>query len=568
MIEICAWNEWHSIAITGAMRMKSTMQRVLIVMLVAFLLFPSIGTTLGSEPEIMFCAQVQDYIEHPSDYVCVDVVAGNNNDADIYIQRIDLFREDTNTLLTSIPVDAVLKPLNVPYTTSEFKSAFFSRVELPEDAKTAEDFMSENQGLTYYEMVTIPMDELLDDVRPDQVYRIKGVIVYEMNDKTYEAQDQSGGYYAEAPAFLEEEADLGENMILAVPSGWSRADMHTHSRPSSNDSNSYVDEMIAAANTALGSSTQRKTISFTDHNDQMNLTEWNDRNNEIDGQQSNYPNVTEGKNLELTTSSTNDHMITVGLTSFIPGTNTLSNYISTLNTQGAIGGPAHPAHLLYPWSDADLQTSGMKATELGDSGVPFQGNINDWDLMLKTGINSTVPSGSYEIGLGGSDAHSTTPIGRGVTWLYNVTSSESSIKTAVNSRKVSFALNTHTWSSFSLNSNSTTYAMGVTNGVINGSTITLNIQHEAIGGYTRQITNVRIVKYDTVDNTVRTYDMAPSTSTSTSKSFSSTHSMYPRTNSKGYYRIEVTVIHTAFSGAPEYFGKAYTNPIFFSRGSN
>jgi len=511
---------------------------------------------------------VQDYIEHPSDYVCVDVVAGNNNDADIYIQRIDLFREDTNTLLTSIPVDAVLKPLNVPYTTSEFKSAFFSRVELPEDAKTAEDFMSENQGLTYYEMVTIPMDELLDDVRPDQVYRIKGVIVYEMNGKTYEAQDQSGGYYAEAPAFLEEEADLGENMILAVPSGWSRADMHTHSRPSSNDSNSYVDEMIAAANTALGSSTQRKTISFTDHNDQMNLTEWNDRNNEIDGQQSNYPNVTEGKNLELTTlTATDDHLITVGLTSFIPGRNSLSNYLSILNTQGALGGPAHPHTWPYEWTWTDLQTSGMKATELGASGTPHQANIDAWDFMLKAGISSTVPSGSYEIGLGGSDAHSTFSIGKGVTWLYNVTSSESSIKTAVNSRKVSFALNTHTWSSFSLYSNSTTYAMGVTNGVINGSTITLNIQHEAIGGYTRQITNVRIVKYDTVDNTVRTYDMAPSTSTSTSKSFSSTNTMYPKLNSKGYYRIEVTVQHTTEAGST-YIGKAYTNPIFFSRGSN
>ncbi len=546
--------------------MKSTMQRVLIAMLVAFLLFPSIGTTLGSEPEIMFCVQVQDYIEHPSDYVCVDVVAGNNNDADIHIQRIDLFRVDTNTLLTSIPVDAVLKPLNTPYTTSEFKSAFFSRVELPDDAKTAEDFMSENLGLTYYEMVTIPMDELLDDVRPDQVYRIKGVIVYEMNGKTYEAQDQSGGYYAEAPAFLEEEADPGEKIILAVPSGWSRADMHTHARPSSNDAYSYVNEMIAAAQNALGSSTQRKAISFTDHNDMMVLSLWTSRNNEIDNLQSTYPYVTGGKNLELTTSSTNDHMITVGLTGFIPGTNTLSNYMSTLNAQGALGGPAHPASS-YSWTDSDLQTSGMKVTELGASGLPYQGNINDWDLMLRTGISSTVPSGSYEIGLGGSDAHSASSVGKGITWLYGVTSSGSSIKTAVNSRKVSFALNTHTWSSFSLYSNSTTYAMGVTNGVVNGSTITLNILHEAIGGYTRQITNVRIVKYDTVDNTVRTYDMAPSTSTSTSKSFSSTHTMYPKLNSKGYYRIEITVLHTTEAGST-YIGKAYTNPIFFSRGSN
>jgi hypothetical protein len=209
----------------------------------------------------------------------------------------------------------------------------------------------------------------------------------------------------------------------------------------------------------------------------------------------------------------------------------------------------------------------MKVTELGASGLPYQGNINDWDLMLRTGISSTVPSGSYEIGLGGSDAHSASSVGKGITWLYGVTSSGSSIKTAVSSRKVSFALNTHTWSSFSLYSNSTTYAMGVTNGVVNGSTISLNILHEAIGGYTRQITNVRIVKYDTVDNTVRTYDMAPSTSTSTSKSFSSTHTMYPKLNSKGYYRIEITVQHTTEAGST-YIGKAYTNPIFFSRGSN
>jgi hypothetical protein len=175
------------------------MQKVLITMLVVFLLPSCIGTAPGPESEIMFCIQVQDYIEHPSDYVCVDVVAGNNYEADILIQRIDLFREDTNALLKSIPVDATLKPLNVPYTTSEFKSAFFSRVEVPEDTKTAEDFMAENSGLTYYEMVTIPMDELLDDVRPDQGYRIRGIIVYEMNGKTFEAQDQSGGYYAEAP---------------------------------------------------------------------------------------------------------------------------------------------------------------------------------------------------------------------------------------------------------------------------------------------------------------------------------------------------------------------------------
>ncbi len=545
--------------------MKSTMQRVLIGMLVVFLLFPSLGTTLGSEPEIMFCIQVQDYIEHPSDYVCVDVVAGNNNDADIHIQRIDLFREDTNTLLTSIPVDAVLKPLNVPYTTAEFKSAFFSRVELPDDAKTAEYFMSENQGLTYYEMVTIPTDELLDDVRPDQVYRIKGVIVYEMNGKTYEVQDQSGGYYAEAPAFLEEEADPGENMILAVPSGWSRADMHTHSNWS--DGISPVNSLVIAAQAVLGSTSQRKTISITDHNDMMNSAEWVARNGEIDGCQTQYPNVTVGKNLELTTSSTNDHMITVGLTGFIPGTNTLSNYISTLTAQGALGGPAHPLTWPYEWNWTDLQTSGMKATELGSSGTPHQGNIDAWDFMLKTGINTTVPNGSYEIGLGGSDAHISSSVGKGITWLYGVTSSHSSIKTAVNSRKVSFALNTHTWSNFSLNSNSNTYAMGVTNGVINGSTITLNIQHEAIGGYTRQITNVKIVKYDTVDNTVRTYNMTPSTSTSTSKTFSSTNTMYPKLNSNGYYRIEVTVQHTNVDGIT-YIGKAYTNPIFFSRGSN
>jgi len=545
--------------------MKSTIQRVLIVMLVAFILFPSIGTTLGSEPEIMFCAQVQDYIEHPSDYVCVDVVAGNNNDADIYIQRIDLFREDTNTLLTSIPVDAVLKPLNVPYTTAEFKSAFFSRVELPDDAKTAEDFMSENQGLTYYEMVTIPMDELLDDVRPDQVYRIKGVIVYEMNGNTYEAQDQSGGYYAEAPAFLEEEADLGENMILAVPSGWSRADMHIHSIYSDG---TFIDWLFSAAQSSLGSSTQRKTISITDHNDMMDSLEWSVRNDVIDYYQQYFDYVTVGRNLELTTSSTNDHMITVGLTGFIPGTNSLSNYLSTLNNQGALGGPAHPKSSPYTWSNTDLQTSGLKVTELGNGGTPHQGNIDAWDLMLKTGISSTVPSGSYEIGLGGSDAHFSSSVGQGITWLYGVTSSESTIKTAVNSRKVSFALSTHTWASFSLYSNSTTYAMGVTNGVINGSTITLNIQHEAIGGYTRQITNVRIVKYDTVDNTVRTYDMTPSSSTATSKSFSSTNNMYPKVNSKGYYRIEVTVQHTDLPGGITYLGKAYTNPIFFSRGSN
>ena len=545
--------------------MKSTMQRVLIVMLVAFLLFPSIGTTHGSEPEIMFCVHVQDYIEHPSDYVCVDVVAGNNNDADIYIQRIDLFREDTNTLLTSIPVDAVLKPLNVPYTTAEFKSAFFSRVELPDDAKTAEDFMAENQGLTYYEMVTIPMDELLDDVRPDQVYRIKGVIVYEMNGKTYEAQDQSGGYYAEAPAFLEEEADLGENMILAVPSGWSRADMHIHSIYSDG---TFIDWLFSAAQSVLGSSTQRKTISITDHNDMMDSLEWSVRNDVIDYYQQDFAYVTVGRNLELTTSSTNDHLITVGLTGFIPGTNSLSNYLSILNTQGALGGPAHPKSSLYTWENAQLQSSGMKATELGNGGTPHQGNIDAWDLMLKTGISSTVPGGSYEIGLGGSDAHFSSSVGQGITWLYGVTSSESTIKTAVNSRKVSFALSTHTWANFSLNSNSTTYAMGVTNGVVNGSTITLNIQHEAIGGYTRQITNVRIVKYDTVDNAVRIYDMIPSSSTATSKSFSSTNNMYPKVNSKGYYRIEVTVQHTDLPGGITYLGKAYTNPIFFSRGSN
>ena len=183
--------------------MKRHMLRIMTALLLLFMfLFPGC-TNQAVAPEIMFCLHVQDYVEHPSDYVCLDIFVGNNSNSDIHIQKIDLFREDANALLLSINVDATLKPLRVPYSTSEFKTAFFSRTELPEEAKTAEDFMSKNQGLTYYKMVTIPVKDLLEEVEPDQIFRIMGIVICESENEIFEVSDHTGGYYATAPEFNE-----------------------------------------------------------------------------------------------------------------------------------------------------------------------------------------------------------------------------------------------------------------------------------------------------------------------------------------------------------------------------
>jgi len=540
--------------------MKSTITFFVALALLFTLVVPT-PAVHGEDHKVFFSVNAQYYIEEPATSTCIDVLAGNLSEEEVTLLQVDIFGKNRNKPLLTIPVGKELTKIATSYTPKECKDLIFATPETAYDEQELENFFAANHEKLYYAFEEIDLTNLMDEVKPGKQFFLSAIGIFEIGGKRVEIADTSFGYYAPIPNIAKGITGLGEDTagILAVPNEWSKGDMHVHTLYSDGVATPY--EQVQAMNNVSGGTSSRKALVLADHNDWMDANEWNLRNGDITSAVSSYPNVTCSGCLELTTSS-NNHCITVGLTNFISGPNTLASYISTLNSQGALGGPTHP-NSAYAWSDSDLLNTGIKIAELGNAGTYHQGNIDKWDLMLRSNINSTVPGGTFEVGLGGSDAHLATPVGKGITWLRNISSSVGSIKTAVNSRRASFAFITKTWSDLTLNSNSTNYVMGSTNAVINGN-VTLTIQHEAIGDVSNQIENVRIVKYDTVSGTTMTYDMLPTSSTSTTKVISPTDPLYPRDASKGYYRVEITVLHSNNITLP-YRGKAYTNPIFFSK---
>jgi hypothetical protein len=196
------------------------------------------------------------------------------------------------------------------------------------------------------------------------------------------AEDKSTGYYAEKPDIKDTSLQNGDSSdagTLGVPSGWSKVAVHVHT-VFSNDGLFGVRTLMQST-AAAGF----KGIVFNDHNNDVTLTEYNQRATDI----SNCSDVAivADDSYELTASPVTiheSHGIAIGYTSFNSSVLSETSHMSQAASIGALAGPAHPRSA-YTWQTYDPDDITLKVTELGHLGVYNSSNIAAWDEDMLQG---------------------------------------------------------------------------------------------------------------------------------------------------------------------------------------